>query len=87
MGTRELAEAIILQALEDLWDERRREDSVTFLTGRDFPSFRRFLDVDGASLTSMIDRLLHGRASLRRATPVGVPESAGTKGPATGAPV
>ena len=31
-----LAEAIILQSLEDLWDERHRNESLKFFNGRGF---------------------------------------------------
>lgn len=34
--TRKLSEAIILQALEDLWVNKHRESSIDFFTGRDF---------------------------------------------------
>lgn len=31
-----LAEAVLLQALADLWDRRHREESIAFLAGSDF---------------------------------------------------
>ncbi len=31
-----LAESIILQCIEDLWDERHRQESIAFFTGPDF---------------------------------------------------
>jgi hypothetical protein len=36
IATRKLSEAIILQALDDLWVTKHRESSVDFFTGRDF---------------------------------------------------
>lgn len=33
MGLKELAEEILLQSIEDLWDEKRRDDSITFFRG------------------------------------------------------
>lgn len=36
MKVNHLAEAIILQSMEDLWDENLREDCITFFTGEDF---------------------------------------------------
>lgn len=35
-GIRNLAEAIILQSIEDLWDEKRRRECITFLRGEGF---------------------------------------------------
>jgi hypothetical protein len=36
MNVEKLAEAIILQSVEDLWDERYREDCINFLSGEEF---------------------------------------------------
>ncbi len=36
MSLDNLAEAVILQALEDLWSERYKEDSISFFAGNDF---------------------------------------------------
>ena len=36
MKIAQLAEAIILQSIEDLWDEDRREGCIDFFTGEDF---------------------------------------------------
>lgn len=36
MKVNHLAEAIILQSMEDLWDESHREDCIRFFTGEDF---------------------------------------------------
>jgi len=36
MKSKHLAEAIILQCIEDLWDENYRKDSISFFSGDDF---------------------------------------------------
>ena len=36
MGKKSLAEAIILQTMEDLWDEKERADAVRFFDGDGF---------------------------------------------------
>ncbi|MEJ2696543.1 MAG: hypothetical protein P8013_07825 [Candidatus Sulfobium sp.] len=36
MSLQKLAEGIILQSIEDLWNENYREDSITFFKGKDF---------------------------------------------------
>ena len=36
MGLKALAEGIILQSVDDLWDEGLREDSINFFKGSDF---------------------------------------------------
>ena len=36
MSVKGLVEGVILQAMEDLWNEGYREDSVSFFKGRDF---------------------------------------------------
>lgn len=35
-GIRKLAEAIILQSIEDLWEEKQRRGCITFLRGEGF---------------------------------------------------
>ncbi len=36
MGVKNLAEAIILQSIEDLWDETQKENSIKFFDGEGF---------------------------------------------------
>lgn len=36
MGIKTLAEAIILQSIEDLWDVRHRSESLEFFSGQNF---------------------------------------------------
>jgi hypothetical protein len=46
MKMRRLAESVILQSLEDLWDERYRAESIDFFTGREFHLFARMAGMD-----------------------------------------
>jgi hypothetical protein len=36
MNVEKLAQAVILQSIEDLWDERHREDCINFFSGEEF---------------------------------------------------
>jgi hypothetical protein len=36
MNVKHLAEAVILQSIEDLWNEDRREECIRFFSGEDF---------------------------------------------------
>lgn len=36
MDTRALAEAVILQGIEDLWDEKHRKESISLFSSKDF---------------------------------------------------
>ncbi|MDP2168289.1 MAG: hypothetical protein Q8J64_08175 [Thermodesulfovibrionales bacterium] len=41
MGTKKLAEAIILQSMEDLWDRHHRAESMEFFFGEGFQTCAR----------------------------------------------
>lgn len=55
MSLRKLAEGIILQSIEDLWNEDCREDCITFFKGKDF---RLCAEVAGMDLSDQV-RLLN----------------------------
>ena len=55
MGLKGLAEAIILQSIEDLWDDRLKEGCITFFKGKDF---RACADAAGMNMTAQV-KLLH----------------------------
>jgi hypothetical protein len=46
MKLRRLAESVILQSLDDLWDERYRAESIDFFTGREFHFFAKMAGMD-----------------------------------------
>jgi hypothetical protein len=61
MGVSHLAEAIILQSIEDLWNELHREDCKTFFNGGGFSICARIAGMglsDKEKLLSMIGGLI-----------------------------
>lgn len=59
MSLKTLAEGIILQSIEDLWNENYREESITFLKGGDFRLCADLADMDlreQVELLSMVNR-------------------------------
>jgi hypothetical protein len=61
MGLRNLAEAIILQSLEDIWSEEHRTESVDFICGE---RFRLCAQMAGMDTAEQIDLLLMLHKSL-----------------------
>jgi hypothetical protein len=61
MGLRNLAEAIILQSLEDIWSEKHRKESVDFICGE---RFRLCAQIAGMGTAEQIDLLLMLHKSL-----------------------
>jgi|WetSurMetagenome_2_1015567.scaffolds.fasta_scaffold08349_3 hypothetical protein len=63
MKVRHIAEAIILQSIEDLWDGEQREECVLFFRGSDFHLCAEIAGITGSDkdkLLTMIDGLLQG---------------------------
>ena len=61
MKVRHIAEAIILQSIEDLWDGRQRKESVLFFRGEDFhlcAEIAGITESDKDKLLTMINGLL-----------------------------
>jgi len=54
MKVQHLAEAVILQAIEDLWNEDHREDCINFFSGEDF---RTCASIAGMDVTEQIEIL------------------------------
>ncbi len=52
MGLKNLAETLILQSMEDLWDAKRRSESIDFLTGQ---GFHFFADMAGMDMENKIE--------------------------------
>ncbi|MBI4682748.1 MAG: hypothetical protein HY757_06570 [Nitrospirae bacterium] len=46
MGCRSLAEAVILQSMEDLWSPYHREESKEFFKGEGFKIFAKIADLN-----------------------------------------
>lgn len=55
MGLRALAEGILLQSIEDLWDDNAREECIAFFRGGDF---RVCADAAGLNVIDQV-KLLH----------------------------
>jgi hypothetical protein len=54
MSLKKLAEGIILQSIEDLWNENYREDCITFFKGKDF---RLCAELAGMELSDQVELL------------------------------
>ena len=54
MKLKNLAEGIILQSIEDLWDNEHREESLVFFRGEDF---RTCAELAGMSLIDQVELL------------------------------
>jgi hypothetical protein len=70
MGIQSLAEAVILNSMEDIFDRRRRFDSLKFFSSDDF---NVFAELSGMNLRSRIEllyivRKLNGRVSKTKKT-------------------
>jgi len=63
MKAKHLAEAVILQALEDLWDEDQREDCLKFFTGADFRTCAAVAGMDTTEqikVLNLLDKIMKG---------------------------
>ena len=61
MKAENLAEAIILQSIEDLWDESQRDGCIAFFTGEDFTMCARIARMslsDQVKLLNMVSGLI-----------------------------
>ncbi len=70
MKVQHLAEAIILQSIEDLWDDAHREDSINFFAGKDFRTCAAAAGIDISDqikILKMIEKPVEDtKASTRR---------------------
>ena len=57
MNTRHLAEAIILQSIEDLWIENHREECIRFFSGEDFRECAAIAGLDTDDQIKMLNML------------------------------
>lgn len=63
MGLKNLAEAIILQSFEDLWDERHKADCMTFFGGEGFDICARIAQLNSSDRVKLIS-LVRGAAGI-----------------------
>jgi hypothetical protein len=64
MAVRNVAEAIILQSIEDLWDKKWKEESVSFFRGEAFNACAEIAGLtafDRKKLLAMIGGLIHDK--------------------------
>jgi hypothetical protein len=57
MRVKHLAEAIILQSIEDLWNENHRENSVKFFSGENFRTCARIAGMDISEQIKILNML------------------------------
>jgi hypothetical protein len=70
MMAKNLAESVLLQSIEDLWDKEQRRDCLDFFSGE---GFRLCADIAGIQLTDQKKLLsLIGRSISHRQRPVGI---------------
>lgn len=61
MKVEHLAEAIILQSIEDMWNEEHRDESITFFAGKDFRTCASLASIDIADqigILKMLDKII-----------------------------
>ena len=61
MKVKHLAEAVILQAIEDLWNEDHRKECIDFFAGEDFRACASLAGMDIADkieILKMLDKLI-----------------------------
>ncbi len=69
MGTRALAEAVIMQSICDLWKPDQKRDSVKFFEGKWFDRYA-FLAGLGPCEKDRLARLLNGAAKAGKLSPL-----------------
>jgi hypothetical protein len=66
MKVRRLAESVILQSLEDLWDDRYRAESIDFFTGREFHLFARMANMDTEDKIKLLRMVKKANTQVRK---------------------
>ncbi len=69
MGLKNLAEGIIVQTMEDLWDDDLREDCIEFFKGEEFRLCAELADMsldDQLKLLDMVKGVLNSRNPRKR---------------------
>ena len=64
MAVKNVAEAVILQSIEDLWDKKWKEESVSFFNGEAFNACAEIAGLtasDRKKLLAMIGGLIHDK--------------------------
>jgi hypothetical protein len=66
MGRKHLAEAIILQSIEDLWNEDHRGESIKFFSGEDFRTCARIAGIDISDQIKILGLLKDSLKSMNK---------------------
>ena len=74
MNMKALAEAIILQSLEDLWDERHRKESLEFFKGQGFGVYSGIAGLRNDDKESITELFGHMGIDVRAEVPAAEPE-------------
>jgi hypothetical protein len=54
MGTKSLAEAVIMQCMRDLWDDEERQASMDFFQGEGFMKYAAFAGMDSKARQQLL---------------------------------
>jgi hypothetical protein len=65
MGLKNLAEGIIVQSMEDLWDDNLREDCIAFFRGEEFRMCAELADMNLAEQLKLLD-MVKGALDLHK---------------------
>lgn len=76
MGLRKLAEAVILQSMEDLFEDARRDDNIRFFTSSDFHVFAEMAGMDTEDKLRFLKLLKQFIRSSRSSNKSNVPKRA-----------
>lgn len=69
MGKKSLAEAVILQSMEDLWDEKERDNALRFFNGEGFSTFAGIAGMnffEQLRLYNMVNKMTKGERHERK---------------------
>ena len=69
MGLKGLAEGIILQSMEDLWDKHHKEDCIAFFKGKGFRDCAKMAGMttsDQISLLNLVKNIIENQREKRK---------------------
>jgi len=69
MGLKRLAEGIILQSMEDLWDKQHKEDCIAFFKGKGFRDCAKMAGMttsDQISLLNLVKNIIENQREKRK---------------------
>lgn len=69
MGIKVLAEAVILQSMEDLWDKKERDDAIRFFNSEGFSTFAGIAGMnffEQLRVYNMVNKMTRGERHERK---------------------